>query len=323
MRATCCIRRHVLSYLSCSRWGLPCHCCYQQSGALLPHHFTLTIHYLNKLWRYIFCGTFHQLTLSRSYLASCPMEPGLSSAYSDCLTDSPHHYKGNDWEAESLPSMQMSCVHPTNGAKMKQLVNEFYGNWTLCVRPQKQQHCLKVLSFASTGLLANNLITVDSDPNLHTVVVAGSQQNLGETVAPSSIIQSIFSYPFDNVLSYRITTGNNLFAIDRTRHPLLPHLLLTVAVVVAAAVAAAAAVVAVVCTIRQQPIGCSGYSCCLVSLPYADDATVSVTCRHERTTICAVHHQYHWLKNLLKNLVTLPPEGSVCFFTVYIEIVIL
>ena len=74
---------------------------------------------------------------------------------------------------------------------------------------------LALLSFASTGLLANNLITVDPDPNLHTVVVAGSQQNLGETVAPSSIIQSIFSYPFDNVLSYRITTGNNLFAINR------------------------------------------------------------------------------------------------------------
>ena len=27
---------------SCSEWGLPCHCCYQQRGALLPHHFTLT-----------------------------------------------------------------------------------------------------------------------------------------------------------------------------------------------------------------------------------------------------------------------------------------
>jgi len=27
---------------SCSEWGLPCHCCYQQRGALLPHHFNLT-----------------------------------------------------------------------------------------------------------------------------------------------------------------------------------------------------------------------------------------------------------------------------------------
>ncbi len=28
---------------SCSRWGLPCRCCYQQRGALLPHPFTLTV----------------------------------------------------------------------------------------------------------------------------------------------------------------------------------------------------------------------------------------------------------------------------------------
>ncbi len=27
---------------SCSEWGLPCHYCYQQRGALLPHLFTLT-----------------------------------------------------------------------------------------------------------------------------------------------------------------------------------------------------------------------------------------------------------------------------------------
>jgi hypothetical protein len=27
---------------SCSRWGLPCHPCYQGRGALLPHPFTLT-----------------------------------------------------------------------------------------------------------------------------------------------------------------------------------------------------------------------------------------------------------------------------------------
>ena len=28
---------------SCSGWGLPCHTCCQMRGALLPHHFTLTI----------------------------------------------------------------------------------------------------------------------------------------------------------------------------------------------------------------------------------------------------------------------------------------
>lgn len=28
---------------SCSRWGFPCHDCCQSRGALLPHHFTLTL----------------------------------------------------------------------------------------------------------------------------------------------------------------------------------------------------------------------------------------------------------------------------------------
>jgi len=31
-----------VSIRSCSRWGLPCLFCYQKSGELLPHHFTLT-----------------------------------------------------------------------------------------------------------------------------------------------------------------------------------------------------------------------------------------------------------------------------------------
>ncbi len=62
---------------SCSRWGLPCHCCYQQRGALLPHHFTLTGPEQGR--RYLFCGTGRGLAPPRCYLAPCPMEPGLSS----------------------------------------------------------------------------------------------------------------------------------------------------------------------------------------------------------------------------------------------------
>ena len=62
---------------SCSEWGLPCHLRYRRRGALLPHHFNLTD--LERLGRYIFCGTFHRLTPSRSYLALYPLEPGLSS----------------------------------------------------------------------------------------------------------------------------------------------------------------------------------------------------------------------------------------------------
>ena len=62
---------------SCSEWGLPCHTCCQVRGALLPHHFTLTVLLPNR--RYIFCGTFRRLAPPRRYLAPCPMEPGLSS----------------------------------------------------------------------------------------------------------------------------------------------------------------------------------------------------------------------------------------------------
>ena len=71
---------------SCSERGLPCHDCCQSRGALLPHHFTLTLR------RYIFCGTFRRLAPPRRYLAPYPMEPGLSSPkfslQSDCLADS-------------------------------------------------------------------------------------------------------------------------------------------------------------------------------------------------------------------------------------------
>jgi len=37
---------------SCSRWGLPCRACYHARGALLPHHFTLTVSaFALPLWR--------------------------------------------------------------------------------------------------------------------------------------------------------------------------------------------------------------------------------------------------------------------------------
>ena len=66
--------RQCVPIWSCSEWGLPCHYCYQQRGALLPHHFTLT-----SKRRYIFCGTGRGFTSPRRYLAPCPAEPGLSS----------------------------------------------------------------------------------------------------------------------------------------------------------------------------------------------------------------------------------------------------
>tara|TARA_Y100001954_G_scaffold30625_1_gene28273 strand:- start:1022 stop:1336 length:315 start_codon:yes stop_codon:yes gene_type:complete len=47
---------------------------YLKCGELLPHLFTLT-----SKRRFVFCCTFRRLTSPRSYLASCPKEPGLSS----------------------------------------------------------------------------------------------------------------------------------------------------------------------------------------------------------------------------------------------------
>ena len=51
---------------SCSEWGLPCHCCYQQCGVLLPHPFTLT-----QYGRFAFCGTFPGVTPAGYYPAPC------------------------------------------------------------------------------------------------------------------------------------------------------------------------------------------------------------------------------------------------------------
>ena len=66
--------RHAISIWSCSRWGFPCVFCYQKTGVLLPHLFTLAL-----IRRFIFCGTIPEVTLARCYLAPCSLEPGLSS----------------------------------------------------------------------------------------------------------------------------------------------------------------------------------------------------------------------------------------------------
>jgi|BioPla2DNA2_1021312.scaffolds.fasta_scaffold02606_10 hypothetical protein len=61
----------------CSRWGLHGISCRQEIGELLPHLSTLTLRNLRKA--VYFCCTFLQVTLTGSYPAPCPMEPGLSS----------------------------------------------------------------------------------------------------------------------------------------------------------------------------------------------------------------------------------------------------
>ena len=65
----------------CSGRGLPCHDCCQPRGGLLPHPFTLTA--FSRRRRFAFCCTVRHVPLTprvpRRYLATCPVEPGLSS----------------------------------------------------------------------------------------------------------------------------------------------------------------------------------------------------------------------------------------------------
>ena len=55
-------------------WGLPCQKCHHFCGELLPHLFTLTLR-----GRYLFCGTFPEITFGGRYPPSCPAVSGLSS----------------------------------------------------------------------------------------------------------------------------------------------------------------------------------------------------------------------------------------------------
>ena len=71
---------------SCSKRGLPCHCCHQQCGTLLPYLFTLTLP-PQVVGRYIFCCTFRRFTPPRCYLALCPVEPGLSSRHQKLVVE--------------------------------------------------------------------------------------------------------------------------------------------------------------------------------------------------------------------------------------------
>ena len=73
---------------SCSGWGFPCHLRYRKRGVLLPRRFALTSNrqkILGSGWRSIFCGTFPGVAPAGCYPASCPMEPGLSSALTTAI----------------------------------------------------------------------------------------------------------------------------------------------------------------------------------------------------------------------------------------------
>ena len=71
-------RTYWVPIWSCSKWGLPCR------NVLPPTRCALTAPFhpyrpINRGWRSTLCCTGRRLTPPRSYLAPCPMEPGLSS----------------------------------------------------------------------------------------------------------------------------------------------------------------------------------------------------------------------------------------------------
>ena len=70
---------HPFPIWSCSVWGLPKPASHLTAGALLPHLSTLAC----KAGGLNLYGTFPKVTLARRYLASCPMELGLSSSPMD------------------------------------------------------------------------------------------------------------------------------------------------------------------------------------------------------------------------------------------------
>ena len=76
---------------ACWRWGLPCHGRHRPRGALLPHHFTLTVAACAALRRYLSVAlsvgsrppgvTWHRALWSPDF-------PPCACAHSDCLADS-------------------------------------------------------------------------------------------------------------------------------------------------------------------------------------------------------------------------------------------
>ncbi len=71
-------RTYWVPIWSCSKWGLPCRNVLPRTRCALttPFH---PYRPINRGWRSTLCCTGRRLTPPRSYLAPCPMEPGLSS----------------------------------------------------------------------------------------------------------------------------------------------------------------------------------------------------------------------------------------------------
>jgi hypothetical protein len=103
--------RSSLPIWSCSVWGLPCPPHYCDSGALLPHLFTLTL--ALPPGRYVFCGTFRRTgfnpasrTLSGTQLCGVrtflPRRPKASRATVRSGCQQNHYIRCKNFEARTL-----------------------------------------------------------------------------------------------------------------------------------------------------------------------------------------------------------------------------
>ena len=87
-----CVQAHCSSIWSCSRWGLPCHKLLPVMRCALTAPFHPYRSFENER-RSIFCCTCRRLTPPRSYLAPCPLEPGLSSLLANAKARLSGHLK--------------------------------------------------------------------------------------------------------------------------------------------------------------------------------------------------------------------------------------
>ena len=101
--------RHSLPIWSCSRWGLPC-----RSVTGLAVRSYRTISPLPRIPKnrsaVSFCCTFRRLAPPRRYLAPCPVEPGLSSAFFR-MTRLPGRLRANILLLRSRISPKVRCAN--------------------------------------------------------------------------------------------------------------------------------------------------------------------------------------------------------------------
>src|SRR5690348_7260136 len=103
--------RHRSPIWSCSGWGLPCRSVARLAVGSYP---TVSPLPAFRLRRSALCCTFRRLAPPRRYLAPCPTEPGLSSAFAnerrDCPADSTCKYSRSLLRSELKGEVVRCCA---------------------------------------------------------------------------------------------------------------------------------------------------------------------------------------------------------------------